>query len=102
MSTLETPPGGDLLFGIPRSIFHMSPEERAEIMAKNPPEVTGLHWAKAYFDWSWMGCGFGQLSFDFDQETGAITCMDEHMGQERVRALLHALADHIADNATFS
>ncbi len=82
-----------------RSIFHMTPEERKAIMDANPPEITGIHGANAYFDWSWMGCGFGQLSFHVDSDTGRITCMDECMGRDRVRVLLHALADHIADNA---
>jgi RecJ-like exonuclease len=82
----------------PRSIFAMSPEERKAIMEANPPEVTCIHGANAYFDWSWMGCGHGQLSFSVDS-FGHITCMDEHMGRDRVRTLLHALADHIADNA---
>ena len=84
-----------------RSIFRMTPEERKKIMAENPPLIAGIHSAGAYFDWQWQGCGFGQLSFNYDRETDAITCSDERMGKERVRTLLYALADHIADNATF-
>lgn len=84
-----------------RSIFRMTPEERKKIMVENPPLIAGIHSAGAYFDWQWQGCGFGQLSFNYDRETDAITCSDERMGKERVRTLLYALADHIADNATF-
>jgi hypothetical protein len=85
----------------PRSILRLTPEERKEIMAKNPPLIAGIHSANAYFDWQWQGCGFGQLAFSYDRETDEITCSDERMGKERVRTLLYALADHIADNATF-
>ena len=81
-----------------RSIFHMTPEERKAIMDTNPPEISDIHAASAYFDWSWMGCGFGQLSFRVTDD-GKIECSDECMGRDRVRVLLHALADHIADNA---
>jgi hypothetical protein len=84
-----------------RSIFRMSPEERAEIMHKNPPEITSIHGASAYVDWSWMGCGFGQLSFHADPETGRITFMDECMGKDRVRTILHALVDHLVDKGEF-
>lgn len=83
----------------PRSIFRMTPEERKAIMDANPPEITGIHTANVYLDWSWMGCGFGQLHFTYHRETEKITCMDEHMGRERVRTILIALANHIADNA---
>lgn len=85
----------------PRSIFRMTPEERAEIMAKNPPEITSIHYASAYMDWSWMGCGFGQLSFSVNRETGEITFMDECMGKDRVRTILHQLVDHLVDNGKF-
>lgn len=76
----------------------MTPEQRKAIMAANPPEITSIHTANVYLDWSWMGCGFGQLHFTFHPQTGEITCMDEHMGRERVRAILIALANHVADN----
>lgn len=72
-------------------------EERQAIMAANPPEIGSLHSANAYFDWSWRGCGFGQLHFSFHPETGKVTCDSEHMGRERVRTILIALANHIAD-----
>lgn len=63
-----------------------------------PIEIGTVHNANAYFDWSWLGCGFGQLSFSKDKETGELTCMNECMGREAVRKLLHAFADHLADN----
>lgn len=80
------------------NIFSMSHEERRAIMAANPPNVDLIN-ANAYLNWSWKACGFGQLSFTFDRETGAITCSNECMSRENVRAILHAMADHIADNA---
>lgn len=85
----------------PRSIFSMTPEERKNVMDTNPPEITGIHGASAYIDWSWMGCGYGQLSFSYDRKTQLITFMDEHMGKERVRQIMHSLVDHLVDNGKF-
>ena len=84
----------------PRSIFAMTPEERKAIMDANPPEITSIHGANGYFDWSWMGCGHGQLSFSVDN-FGRVEFMDEHMGKERVRQIMHAFVDHLVDNGTF-
>lgn len=64
-----------------------------------PIEIGSIHHADAYFDWSWAGHGFGQLSFSFDRKTGKILVNNECMSRESVRELLHALADHIANNA---
>lgn len=73
--------------------------ERRDLMNAHPPEIDQLIGAKAYFSWSWEGCGFGQLSFAYDRETGAISCSNECMSRENVRKLLHAFADYVADNA---
>lgn len=75
----------------------MSMEEREKIMAANPPEIDGIHWGNAYFDWGWKGFGFGQLDFRVDREAGTIHIANEYMGRERVRAILVAFANHIAD-----
>lgn len=83
------------------SIRYMTMEQRQAIMAANPPEITSIHHADVYVDWSWTGCGFGQLSLSVSDD-GVITCDDEFMGRDRVRTLLHALADHIADKAVLS
>jgi hypothetical protein len=77
----------------------MTPEERSQIMADHPPEIGSIHWGSCYFDWSWKGCGFGQLDFRVDRETGTIAIANECMSRDRVRTILRALADHIADNA---
>lgn len=76
----------------------MTPEERAEHMRQNPPVVDGLHQARMYFDWRWSGCGFGQLDV-FQSKDGVLTIDNECMSRDRVRAILHALADFIADRA---
>lgn len=73
-------------------------EERLKLMAENPPEIGGIHWGNAYFDWSWKGCGFGQLDFRIDRETGTIRIANECMDRERVRSILVAFANHIADH----
>lgn len=78
-------------------MLHLTPEERAAIQAANPPTIEGLHCGGVYFDWSWAGCGFGQLEFKIKRETGEIRCDNECMSREKVRTILHALADHIAD-----
>ena len=62
-----------------------------------PIEISGFHSANVYFDWSWAGKGFGQLSFSMNRETGVITCNNECMSRDSVRLLLHAMADHLAD-----
>jgi hypothetical protein len=77
----------------------LSPEEREIIMAENPPVIDGIHYGGCYFDWGWKGCGFGQLDFRVDRETGEIRVANECMSRERVRSILIALANHIADNA---
>jgi hypothetical protein len=77
----------------------MSLEEREIIMAENPPVIDGIHYGSCYFDWGWKGCGFGQLDFRIDRESGEIRVANECMGRERVRSILIALANHIADNA---
>lgn len=74
-------------------------EERQKLRDENPPVVDHLHYANSYFDWGWEGCGFGQLSFSIDRETGQIECMNECMSRESVRKILHAYADFIADRA---
>lgn len=86
---------------IPRSIFKMTPEQRKTVMDNNPADITFIHQANVYFDWSWMGCGFGQLSVIYDPENGRIRFMDEHMGKERTRQLMHAFVDHLVDNGEF-
>ena len=74
-------------------------EERNKLMAENPPEIHGLHWGNCYFDWGWKGCGFGQMDFRFDRDAGTLHVANECMSRESVRAILIALANHIADNA---
>ena len=72
-------------------------EQRLQLMDANAPEVDFVHSCKTYFDWSWTGCGFGQLSINYDEQTGEFTAMNECMGRESVRKFLHALADYVAD-----
>ncbi len=77
----------------------LTPEERKKLREENPPVVDWVHNANAYFDWGWKGCGFGQLSFSIDHNTGKISCMNECMSRDSVRKILHALADFVADRA---
>lgn len=77
----------------------MTLEERQKLMAENPPEIDDIHWASVYFSWGWKGCGFGQLDFRLNRETGEIRLGNECMSRERVRTLLVAFANHIADKA---
>lgn len=58
-------------------------------------KITTIHNLCAYVDWQWPGFGFGQLSFDFDVETGILKVDSEMMGHEATRALLAALAEKI-------
>jgi hypothetical protein len=50
-----------------------------------------------YFNWGEIGRGFGQLSVRMTEE-GELHCMNELMGKERCRKLLHAYIDHVVDN----
>lgn len=75
----------------------MSYDELKKIMDANPPVIDSIHWGNAYFDWGWQGCGFGQLDFRVDREAGTIHIANECMSRERVRTILVAFANHIAD-----
>lgn len=75
----------------------LSVNERIALMDANPPEIDAVFHGRAYFDWAWKGCGFGQLSFNVDDETGVITCNNECMSRENVRKILIAFANKIAD-----
>ena len=75
----------------------LSKEQRRIIMDANPPEIERVHSQHMYIDWSWRGCGFGQLDIVLDKENGKITCSNELMSRKRVRQILHAYADFLAD-----
>lgn len=81
-----------------KSVLKMTPEERQAVMEANPPQVSYLHNAGTYFDWGWKGCGFGQLEV-FLSKDGTLIVENECMGRERVRKILHAWADFVADRA---
>lgn len=85
-----------------KGILDMTPEERQAVRDANPPVVDGIHYGGCYFDWGWRGCGFGQLEFSYDRDTGKLEVMNECMSRDSVRKILHALADFIADRATLS
>jgi transcriptional regulator with XRE-family HTH domain len=70
---------------------------RHGVMAANPPSVEVIN-AALYLNWSWKACGFGQLSIGYDRKTGEFSCSNEGMSRERVRTILHSLADHLADS----
>lgn len=57
-------------------------------------EVTDIHYTDTYFNWSWQGVGFGQLSFKKDAD-GQIRCMNECMGPNSVRKILYAFVDKL-------
>lgn len=75
----------------------MSMEERLKVMSENPPKIDSVHHGYAYFDWAWKGCGFGQLDFRVNRKEGTIHIANECMSRERVREILVAFANHIAD-----
>jgi len=66
---------------------------------KKAIEIGDVFSGGAYFNWGAVGIGFGQLSFSVDPSTQKVSCMNECMNRESVRKILHAFADHIADNA---
>ena len=70
--------------------------------AENPPEATDVFSTFIYFNWSWMGCGFGQLSVELDREKGEIVCENECMSRDSIRKILHAYADFIADRCVLA
>lgn len=86
------------LFEIQRQGRRITLHDHNALMDEQIPQVTNIHNAQLYFDWAWKYCGFGQLSVSHSHESGELTCMNETMGQESVRKLLHAFADYVADN----
>jgi len=69
------------------------------LIAKQAIKIDDIFNGGAYFSWCMTGTGFGQLSFNVDQKTQVITCMNECMSRDTVRKILVAFANHIADNA---
>lgn len=57
-----------------------------------------IHSASAYFSWSAMGMGFGQMSFRLNKDTGKVEFDTECIGRETTRAMLHQFVDFIVDN----
>lgn len=80
-----------------KSIFKMTPEERQAIMDTNPPEIELHNAMHLSFDWSWDGCGFGQIYFFKDGSE--ISISNEGMAKENVRKLLYAFVDKIIEEA---
>ena len=80
----------------------MTPEEPQALRDANSPTVHALFSAYCYVGWSWKGCGFGQLSIDFEPDTGKPEIMNERMTRDSVRKILHAMADFVADRAVLS
>lgn len=74
----------------------MTHEERRALKDASTPEITFLS-ANLYINWGWAGCGFGQLSVDF--EDGKVLCDNECMSRESVRKILIAMANKMADEA---
>lgn len=69
-----------------------------ETASMTDPECDDVISGGAYFNWGWQGCGFGQLSFKLRPD-GKFDVMNEAMGPDSVRKLLHAFADYVADHA---
>lgn len=72
-----------------------------KIAQENTPIINsdGIYQCEIYFDWGWKGFGFGQISFNYDRESGQLTCQNECMSRDAVRKIMHAFADYLADNA---
>lgn len=66
------------------------------IAGMNAPRITGLHHASGYFHWSWPSVGVGELSYRTKSD-GEIEFSAENMGANKIRNLLHAFADVLAD-----
>jgi hypothetical protein len=81
--------------GVEQGVMALAPKRE-----RGPVEIYDV-FRGAYIQWGQKGCGFGQLAFGPDKG-GRLTCDSECMGREWVRQALHALADHVADNAHFS
>jgi hypothetical protein len=65
-------------------------------MVSPPPKIRALHTASGYFNWSWPSVGVGELSYRTKSD-GDIEFSAENMNAYRVRQLLHAFADVVAD-----
>jgi hypothetical protein len=79
------------------SFFNITETRRDELMNAHPPTIL-FGRGTARFTWDWPSCGIGELSFGYSDETKKYECSNEGMGPESVRKLLHAFADHVADN----
>lgn len=54
----------------------------------------------AYFNWSALGMGFGQMSFGRDKDTGQVVFNTEMLGKNTTRLMLHQLVDYLVDTGT--
>jgi hypothetical protein len=64
----------------------------------NSPSIGPVFSAELYFNWSIpkFEFGFGQLSARIDDH-GIAVCDAEGLDREKVRAIMHAFADHFTD-----
>lgn len=53
--------------------------------------------SNVYFNWSLPKIGFGQLSVDWNRETGQYVIGNEMLRRDKVRELLIAWANKVAD-----
>ena len=65
-------------------------------MVSPTPKIRAFHTASGYFSWSWPSVGVGELSYRTKSD-GEIEFSAENMNAYRVRQLLHAFADVLAD-----
>ena len=63
---------------------------------KNKMEIDDIMQANLYVNWGKVGGGFGQLSVWHDSD-GKLFCNNECMSRNRVREILVAIANKIAD-----
>jgi len=79
----------------------LTAEVKAEFAKADKVDVTYVYPTNFSVAWKKANLGKGEIKVHVD-ENGSISCDNEYLHRSIVRKILHSLADHIADNATFT
>lgn len=79
-------------------IFCEDCQYEEDVRAHNPIKITNTNQVNLNFSWKWANLGLGDTSIAHDPMNG-FTVKGNNLNKEKLRQILHALADTITDEA---